>query len=129
MQRRWKVEEKSHSRLRRGTHNQTAHLLPDIKQGSQVVLQNPTTRLWDAYAVVVSVDPHCKYRVKTKDGRVLVRNLRCWVPTLYPPGWTPQHIQMSYQHHQEGSFQDNPAGLVGSHKGWWKTLHGTNKNF
>ena len=121
-------------------YNQTAHPLPDIKQGSQVVLQNPTTRFWDTYAVVVSVDPHCKYRVKTKDGRVLIRNRKFLcrrVPTLCPPRVdTPIHqspdkslVQPRLEppcHPQMYSFQDGPAGLAGNHKDWWRTLHGTN---
>ena len=121
-------------------YDQTAHPLPDIKQGSQVVLQNPTTRFWDTYAVVVSVDPHCKYRVKTKDGRVLIRNRKFLcrrVPTLCPPRVdTPIHqspdkslVQPRLEppcHPQMYSFQDGPAGLAGNHKDWWRTLHGTN---
>lgn len=37
-------------------YDKAAHSLLDIQQGSQVVLQNPRTKLWDTYGVVVSVD-------------------------------------------------------------------------
>ena len=32
-------------------YDRTVHPLSDIQQGSQVVLQNPTTKLWDMYGV------------------------------------------------------------------------------
>ena len=57
-------------------YDRTAHTLPINQQGSQVVLQNPVTKLWDTYGIVVSVEPHCKYRVRIKSGKVLVRNRR-----------------------------------------------------
>ena len=57
-------------------YDRTAHTLPTIQQGSQVVLQNPVTKLWDTYGIVESVEPHRKYRVRTKSGKVLVRNCR-----------------------------------------------------
>ena len=66
---------------------QTVHPLPNIKQGSQMVLHNPTTRLRNTYAVVISVDLHHKYLVKTKDGSMLIRNHNFYTtsPTLCPP--------------------------------------------
>ena len=57
-------------------YDRTAHTLPIIQQGSQVVLQNPVTKLWDTYGIVVSVEPHHKYHVRTNSGKVLVRNRR-----------------------------------------------------
>ena len=57
-------------------YDRTAHTLPIIQQVSQVVLQNPITKLWDTYGIIVSVEPHCKYRVRIKSGKVLVRNCR-----------------------------------------------------
>ena len=36
-------------------YDRTAHTLPIIQQGSQIVLQNPVTKLWDTYGIVVSV--------------------------------------------------------------------------
>ena len=47
-------------------YNQTVHPLPNIKQGSQMVLHNPTTRLRNTYAVLISVDRHHKYLVKPR---------------------------------------------------------------
>jgi len=57
-------------------YNRTAHTLPIIQQGSQVVLQNPVTKLWDTYGIAVSVERHRKYHMRTKSGKVLVRNRR-----------------------------------------------------
>ena len=68
-------------------YNQTVHPLPNIKQGSQMVLHNPTTGLWNTYAVVISVDLYHKCLVKTKDGSMLIRNCKFYItsPTLSPP--------------------------------------------
>ena len=68
-------------------YDRTVHPLSDIQQGSQVVLQNPTTKLWDMYGVVISVEPHRRYRVRIKSGKVLIRNrrfLRRRTPVLNP---------------------------------------------
>lgn len=69
----------------RNYYDKTAHPLSDIQQGSHVVLQNPRTKLWDTYGVVVSVDQHRKYHIKIKSGKVVIRNrrfLRRRVPAL-----------------------------------------------
>ena len=74
-------------------YNKAAHPLSDIKQGSQVVLQNPRTKLWDMYGVVISVDQHHKYHIKIKSGKVLMKNrrlLRRRVPALNPEATKPQ---------------------------------------
>ena len=51
-------------------YNKAIHPLSDIRQGSQVVLQNPRTKLWGMYGVVIYVDQHCKYHIKIKSGKV-----------------------------------------------------------
>ena len=73
-------------------YNRGAHLLPDIQQGTQVVLQNPRTKLWDTYGTVISVDPHRQYKIKTKHGKVIInhRFLRCRVPAPNLPRAEPQ---------------------------------------
>ena len=74
-------------------YNKAAHPLSDIKQESQVVLQNPRTKLWHTYGVVISVDQHHKYHIKIKSGKVLMRNHRflChWVPALNSEATKPQ---------------------------------------
>ena len=66
-------------------YNQHAHPLPDIRVGSHVAIQNPATKFWDIYGVVVDTGPHRRYYVKTVGGRVLIRNrrfLRCRKPTV-----------------------------------------------
>ena len=73
-------------------YNKAAHPLSDIMQGSQVVLQNPKTKLWDTYGVVISVDQHRKYHIKIKSGKVLMKNRRLLcrrVPTLNPEAIKP----------------------------------------
>ena len=64
-------------------YNRHVQNLQDIKVGSTVALQNPRTKLWDIYGTVVNVSPHRRYSVKTRAGRVLIRNrrfLRCRSP-------------------------------------------------
>ena len=68
-------------------YNRSAHPLPEIHVGSNVAVQNSTTKRWDIYGVVTEVSPHRRYYVKTVGGRVLVRNrrfLRRRVPTVTP---------------------------------------------
>jgi len=56
------------------SYNRHARNLQEIYVGSTVALQNPRTKLWDIYGSVVNVSPHRRYSVKTRSGRVLVRN-------------------------------------------------------
>ena len=65
-------------------YNMRARALPDIGVGTNVAVQNPVSKLWDIYGVVVEVGPFCCYSVRTTSGRVLVRNrryLRRRIPT------------------------------------------------
>ena len=57
-------------------YNRQACPLPEIHVGSQVALQDPRTRLWDSYGVVIRVGQHRQYIVKTESGKVLTRNRR-----------------------------------------------------
>ena len=69
-------------------YNRQAHSLPEIHVGSQVALQDPRTRLWDTYGVVIRMGQHCQYIVKTESRRVLTRNRRFlwrWVPLPAQP--------------------------------------------
>jgi len=68
-------------------YNQHAHPLPDITIGSHVAIQNPQTKVWDIYGIVTDINPQRRYYIKTKSGRVLVRNrrfLRRRLPTSIP---------------------------------------------
>ena len=58
------------------TYNLHTRALPDIHVGSNVVVQNPCTKLWDIYGVVVEIGPYRRYHVKTSAGRILVRKRR-----------------------------------------------------
>ena len=72
-------------------YNRHARALPDINVGSNVVVQNHTTKRWDIYGVVVEIGPNRRYSVRTNGGRVLIRNrqfLRRRVPVL-PPAHLP----------------------------------------
>ena len=40
----------------RNYYDKVTHPLSDIQQGSHIVLQNPRSKLWDTYGIVVSVD-------------------------------------------------------------------------
>ena len=55
-------------------YNNTAHRLPDIQVGSNVVLQDPRTKLWDTYGIVTHVGPHRQYHIRTQPGSTLIRN-------------------------------------------------------
>ena len=68
-------------------YNSHAHTLSDINVGSHVAIQNPQTKIWDIYGTVTEISPQRRYYIKTKGGRVLVRNrrfLRRRVPTSIP---------------------------------------------
>ena len=72
-------------------YNRHARALPDINVGSNVAVQNHTTKRWDIYGVVVEIGPNRRYSVRTNGGRVLIRNrrfLRRRVPIL-PPAHLP----------------------------------------
>ena len=73
-----KVEHKTRATLEKASsyYNQRAHSLPDIHKGTHVAVQNPKTKLWDTYGVVISIGPHRQYHVKTASGNVLKRNRR-----------------------------------------------------
>ena len=57
-------------------YNQHAHTLPELTIGTNVAIQNSTTKRWDIYGVVTAIGPHRRYHIKTSNGRVLVRNRR-----------------------------------------------------
>ena len=57
-------------------YNRQAHSLLEIHVGSQVALQDPRTRLWNTYGVVIRMGQHRQYIVKTESGLVLTRNRR-----------------------------------------------------
>ena len=68
-------------------YNSHAHTLSNINVGSHVAIQNPQTKIWDIYGTVTEISPQRRYYIKTKGGRVLVRNrrfLRRRVPTSIP---------------------------------------------
>ena len=72
-------------------YNQHAHALPEIQVGSNVAIHNSKTKLWATYGVVTYVGPHRRYYVKTKSGRVLMRN-RCFL-RRHIPASIPASIQ------------------------------------
>lgn len=55
-------------------YNRHAHFLPEIHTGSHVVVQNLVSRHWDIYRVVIEVNPHQRYYVRTSSKHILVRN-------------------------------------------------------
>ena len=66
------------SRLERAESNYNMHTsreLPELRAGSNIV-QNPRTKLWDIYRVVVEVGQYRRYHVRTQSGHILVRNCR-----------------------------------------------------
>ena len=64
-----------------------AHSLLDLIVESNVAIQHPRTKLWDTYRVVEHIGPHRHYHVRTKRGRVLIRNrhfIRRRIPASIP---------------------------------------------
>lgn len=57
-------------------YNRMSHPLPEIQEGSQIALQDPRTKLWDVYGVVIRVGQHRQYVIKTESGQVLTRNCK-----------------------------------------------------
>ena len=57
-------------------YNQHTQELTDLSIGSHVAIQNPTSKLWDIYGVVTALASQRRYLVRTKSGRVFVRNRR-----------------------------------------------------
>ena len=74
----------------------TAHNLPEITIGSNVAIQDPRTKLWDMYGVVRYIGPYQQYHIRTKEGRILMRN-RCFIcrrtPASIPLKNQPQPSQ------------------------------------
>ena len=106
------VEDDLHNDLKTEEYyNQHAHTLPEITTGTNVAIQNPTTKCWDIYGKVTEVGPYRRYHIKTSSGRVLVRNrryIRRRVPVVPPtvqntPRPPDNHIvprRSTYQHRQ-----------------------------
>lgn len=70
-------------------YNTHTHNLPDILVGSKVTIQHPITKSWDTYGTVIEVNAHCRYHVKTQNGRVFIHNrhfLQRCIPTSIPVG-------------------------------------------
>ena len=57
-------------------YNRKAHSLPEIKVGTNVAIQNPSTKRWDAYGIIIHIGQHRQYHVKMTNGRTLIRNRR-----------------------------------------------------
>lgn len=88
----------SHQQRSESDYNHGTRELPELRVGSNVVLQNSCSKLWDIYGIVVDVGPYRRYHVKTPSGRILVRNRR-FLRRRFPaspayvsnPGVTPSH--------------------------------------
>ena len=80
-------------------YNKTAHKLPQIAIGAQVRLQDPTTKLWDKIAVVLSRGNWHNYRVRLPSGRCYWRNRRFLRTAHIPPPADdlPEETQISNQ--------------------------------
>lgn len=65
--------------------------LQGIRIGSNVVLQDPTTKLWQRRGVVVEVGKHRDYLIKLASGRILRRN-RIYIRPILP--WNGGDLQL-----------------------------------
>ena len=88
------AEQQRHDNLESSAafYNQHTHPLKDITVGSHVAIQNPQTKAWEIYGIVTEINPQRRYYIKTKGGRVLVRNrrfLRQRLPTSIPETTLP----------------------------------------
>ena len=57
-------------------YNASAATLPDLRVGTQVAIQNPSTKLWDRYGVIIQLGSYRRYFVRLPSGRILTRNCR-----------------------------------------------------
>ena len=64
-------------------YNLHSHNLPDIHAVSHVTVQKSSLSTMRHYWVVTKIYPHCRYYVKSTDGRVLVHN-RCFLHRRIP---------------------------------------------
>ena len=81
-------------------YNAAAHNLPDITIGTHVAVQDTRTKLWDTYGVVTNIGPHRQYHIRTRSGRILIRNrrfLRRRVPASLPAGHVQEKEQQPIQ--------------------------------
>jgi hypothetical protein len=79
------------TRSLRTTHfNKTAHPLPPLVIGYQVVIQNSMTKRWSTPGVVVEIGPFRDFLVKTPAGRLFRRNRR-FLRRFYSSIALPQH--------------------------------------
>ena len=120
-------------------YNQHTRMLPEIRIGSHVAVQNTVSKQWDIYGVVTAISPHRRYFVKTSNGQVLFRNrqyLRRRVPllppvtTLAPPSSPPAdhhphapllppqpRCQHDSEHVQTASSKKSPSRVRPTHEG------------
>ena len=57
-------------------YNPSAATLPDLRVGTQVEIQNTSTKLWDRYGVIVQLSSYHGFFVCLPGGRILTRNRR-----------------------------------------------------
>ena len=75
-------------------YNQRTHPLSDIHVGSNVAIQNPTTKRWDIYGTVVHIGPYGQHHIKPSNGRVLTRNCRFIRRCIPVTPWAPSTPQL-----------------------------------
>ena len=64
-------------------YNAHAHNSPDITIGNHVAIQHHDTKRWEIYGTVTAIGPYRRYHIRTRSGRVLVRN-RCFIRKRTP---------------------------------------------
>ena len=104
------ADQQAAHRLRQSETYYNTHTQPltDLEIGSTVALQNTRTKHWDIYGRIVAIGPNRRYHVRTRSGRVLVRNrrfLRHRTPASCVP-FTTRQINPS------GSPQPPPASQL-----------------
>ena len=57
-------------------YNYRTKALPELRVGSHVAVQDPHSKLWNLYGVVVDIGPYRRYFVKMTNGHILTRNRR-----------------------------------------------------
>ena len=99
----WQVTAEEHASSKadqvKQYYNQHARPLLDIGIGSNVAIQDSSSRLWDIYGIVTAIGPHRCYFVKTASGCILFRNwrfLRRRLPTT-PGTIQPDQGQLTFR--------------------------------
>ena len=77
-------------------YNASAQSLPVLSVGSEVAVQDPTTKLWSHHGTICDIGPHRRYFIRMANGKVMTRNRR-FLRLRYgvvPTALSPDHADL-----------------------------------